>query len=169
MAPPIVNVDVAVEAFASNRCFDRHFGLDAAKVLPGEYYVTIEDRALATVLGSCVTACIRDVDSGIGGINHFMLPQCADDARLAVSASGRYGAFAMELLINELAKLGARRGRIKAKVFGGGNVLPGMTVSNVSERNASFVLEFLKLEGIEVIAQDLLDDVPRKVYVFPRT
>jgi chemotaxis protein CheD len=123
---------------------------------------------LVTVLGSCVAACIRDRVSGIGGMNHFMLPDSAgQDQANPLSSSARYGTYAMEMLINELAKLGARRPNLEAKVFGGGNVLRGFTIANVGERNSAFVLDFLRMERIPVVAQDLLDIYPRKVYFFP--
>lgn len=145
---------------------ERTFGCDAVKVLPGEYYVSDRDMALVTTLGSCVSACIRDVRTGLGGMNHFMLPDTAEGADPA-APSARYGTFAMELLINELLKRGARRESLEAKVFGGGNVLAGMTRVNVGERNARFVLQFLQVERIRVAARDLLDEFPRKVYFFP--
>ncbi|HEX8987340.1 MAG TPA: chemoreceptor glutamine deamidase CheD [Rhodocyclaceae bacterium] len=154
-----------VEHLAVNRYFDRKFKVEAIKVLPGEYYVTGRDAVLVTVLGSCVSACIRDRDLGIGGMNHFMLAGGADAG--VVSASARYGAYAMEILINHLLKLGARKCSLEAKVFGGGRVLPSLANSRVGERNARFVLDFLATEGIPVLAQDLLDVHPRKVYYFP--
>lgn len=156
-----------VEHLATNRYYDRRFESQAVKVLPGEYYVTRRDMVLVTVLGSCVTACIRDIDAGVGGMNHFMLPEEA--GRDVVSVSARYGTFAMEVLINHLQKLGARRDRLEAKVFGGGAVLDSLVTSNVGERNAEFVLNYLKIEKIPVIAKDLLDSYPRKVYYFPQS
>jgi len=155
------------EQLASNRYFDPIFGTEAVKVLPGEYFVTSADMVLVTVLGSCVSACIRDRDSGIGGMNHFMLADCAEPSPYSTSA--RYGTYAMEILINHLFKLGARRGSLEAKVFGGGRVMASLISSNIGERNSSFVLEFLSTEGICVAAQDLLDVHPRKVYFFPAT
>jgi chemotaxis protein CheD len=155
------------EQLASNLYFDRNFNLDAAKILPGEYYVTDRDMVIVTVLGSCVAACIRDYHSGIGGMNHFMLPDNNADASSPLSSSARYGTYAMEILINHLSKLGARRVNLEAKVFGGGNVLKGFTVANVGQRNADFVLEFLATEKIRIVAQDLVDIYPRKVYYFP--
>jgi len=154
---------------ADNLYFDRAHDTEAAKVLPGEYYVTERDMVLVTVLGSCVTACIRDRLSGIGGMNHFMLPDSNPDKGSPFGDSARYGAFAMEILINSLLKLGAHRTQFEAKVFGGGNVLPGMTVANVGQRNADFVLSFLKTEKIQVVARDLVDIYPRKVYFFPKS
>lgn len=162
--------DAVAKAQATNFYFDRGFNCQAVKILPGEFHVTDRDMLLVTTLGSCVAACIRDVKSGIGGINHFMLPEGGSaDSAAPVSLSARYGTFAMEVLINELIKLGARRTHLEAKVFGGGNVLKGMTITNVGERNAQFVKQFLALESIPIAAMDLMEDYPRKVYFFPRT
>ncbi len=152
---------------APNRYFDRHFEREAVKILPGEYFATKSDTLIVTVLGSCVSACIRDRVNGIAGMNHFLLPNDGSGQDNILSESARYGAYAMEILINHLIKLGSRREHLEAKVFGGGNVLKGFTTINVGERNAEFVLEYLKLERIPVIAQDLIDVYTRKVYFFP--
>ena len=146
--------------FATNVYYDRTFDVEAAKILPGEYYYTGKNMLIVTVLGSCVSACIRDRMTGLGGMNHFMLPEGAGD-------SGRYGSFAMELLINEMMKRGAQRSRLEAKVFGGGAVIAGMTSINVGERNTSFVLDYLKTERIPVMSKDVLDIYPRKVCFLP--
>ena len=157
------------EHFATNIYYDRTFDCDAAKILPGEFYFTGKDMLIVTVLGSCVSACIRDRVSGVGGMNHFMLPDGGADSDNPVSASMRYGTYAMEVLINELLKAGAKRENMEAKVFGGGNVLRGFTAINVGERNAKFVLDYLRAERMRVIAEDLNDIYPRKVYFFPKT
>ena len=154
-----------VEHLAGNRYFDRKFESEAVKVLPGEYFVTSTNVLMVTVLGSCVSACIRDREKGIGGMNHFMLADSGEVS--AVSASARYGTYAMEILINHLLKLGARKSNLEAKVFGGGRVMEKLTSSMVGERNSEFVMRFLGTEGIAVAAQDLLDVYPRKVYFFP--
>ena len=154
--------------FATNVYYDRTFDCDAAKILPGEYYYTAKDMLIVTVLGSCVSACIRDRVKGLGGMNHFMLPDGGEPGN-PVSASMRYGTYAMEVLINDLLKSGARRENLEAKVFGGGAVLRGFSAMNVGERNAAFVINFLKTERIPVVAEDLNDIYPRKVYFFPRT
>lgn len=161
--------EIIDDQVATNLYFDKSFNNQAVKLLPGEYYVTDKDLLLVTVLGSCVAACIRDSYSGIGGMNHFMLPDGGGDAGSPLNASARYGTYAMEILINQLLKLGARRGNLEAKVFGGGNVLDGLTVANVGQRNADFVLKFLQTEKIKVVAQDLVDIFPRKVYFFPKS
>jgi chemotaxis protein CheD len=155
----------AQECFARNLYYDRTHDIDAAKLLPGEYFVTTRDMLLVTVLGSCVAACIRDVRLGMGGMNHFMLPD--SEAEQTEANGARYGTYAMEVLINHLLKLGARRENLEAKVFGGGNVLAGLTQANVGHKNAAFVESFLKLENIRIAARDLADVFPRKVYYFP--
>lgn len=157
------------EQLATNLYYDRTFDCEAAKILPGEYYFTHKPMLIVTVLGSCVSACVRDRVSGIGGMNHFMLPDSGGDALSPASASMRYGAYAMEVLINQILKAGARRENLEAKVFGGGNVLRGFTTINVGERNAEFVRDFLRAENIRIVAEDLNDVHPRKVYYFPET
>lgn len=157
-----------VEHLATRHYFDRVFENEAVKVLPGEYYVTADNLVLVTVLGSCVSACVRDSVLGIGGMNHFMLPE-GDREEALISSSARYGAYAMEVLINHLLKSGARRERLEAKVFGGGHVLDTLASSTVGARNADFVLGYLGTEGIPVVAQNLGDRFPRKVYYFPRS
>lgn len=141
---------------------DHHFQYDAVKVLPGEYFVSNEDLVIMTVLGSCIAACIWDNKARIGGMNHFMLPDGEGG-----DGSGRYGSYAMELLINEMLKLGARRETMQAKIFGGGQVMAGFTTMNVGERNTKFVMDYLATERIPVVSQDVLDIHPRKVCFFP--
>ncbi len=155
------------EILAPNQYFDRNFNIEAAKILPGEYYVTGRDMLLVTVLGSCVAACIRDPKTGIGGMNHFMLPEGGGDQHNLLSSSARYGSYAMEVLVNQLVKLGAGRSRLEAKVFGGAAVLRGFTTVNVGESNSEFVLDYLHTERIRVVAEDLKGLYPRKVYYFP--
>ena len=158
-------MSAARDAQATHHYFDPVFNCQAIKVLPNEYFVTQDDLMLSTVLGSCVCACIRDPDLGLGGLNHFMLPE--GDLSSPASASMRYGAFAMEVLINELLKAGAVRERLQAKVFGGGAVLSGMHHLNIGERNVAFVLKYLALENIPVVARDLGGAYPRRVNFFP--
>lgn len=140
--------------------YDAHFKNEAVKILPGEYFVHDEDILLMTTLGSCIAACLYDRNAKVGGINHFMLPDGAGD-------SGRYGSYAMELLINEMMKRGASRMTMEAKVFGGGQVVSGMTTMNVGERNTNFVMDYLKTERIPVVSKDVLDIYPRKVCFLP--
>ena len=150
----------------TGRLFDRHLGCDTVRVLPGDYYVTDEAIGIITVLGSCVAACLWDARSGFGGMNHFMLPD-GGDGDASNGAPARYGLFAMEVLINDLLKSGARRSHMQAKVFGGGRVIRGMTTINVGDRNADFVLEFLRTEKIPVVGHDLREPFARKVAFMP--
>jgi chemotaxis protein CheD len=138
--------------------YDAHFRNDAVKILPGEYFVHHEDLLIMTTLGSCIAACLWDRHAKVGGMNHFMLPE---------GDGGRYGSYAMELLINELMKRGASRGALEAKVFGGGQVISGMNTMNVGERNTQFVLDYLKTEHITVVSKDVMDVYPRKVCFLP--
>ncbi len=144
--------------------FDAHFRNEAVKVLPGEYYVDTEDLLVMTTLGSCIAACLYDRQARVGGMNHFMLPDAGGSADC-----GRYGSFAMELLINEMIKRGATRSTMEAKVFGGGAVISGMNSINVGERNTTFVMEYLRTERITVVSKDVLDIYPRKVCFLPHS
>lgn len=137
----------------------------AAKLLPGQFYVT-DGEAVATVLGSCVAACLRDPVAGVGGMNHFMLPVRPDQQQLPLSATTRYGNHAMECLINEVLRLGGRRPNLEAKVFGGAQVLA--IRSDIGRRNVDFVHSYLEMEGVPVVAQDVGGAHPRKVIFFPR-
>jgi chemotaxis protein CheD len=154
---------------ATNLYFDAHFKRPGVKLLPNEFYVTSQDMVLVTVLGSCVAACIQDRTAGLGGMNHFMLPDDGADASRAASESMRYGSYAMEVLLNELLKNGARRERLEAKVFGGAAVLAGMTTLNIGDRNSEFVRRYLALEKVRITAEDLQGEHPRKVAFMPRT
>lgn len=140
--------------------YDAHFKNAAVKILPGEYFVDGEDLLVQTTLGSCIAACLWDRVAKVGGMNHFMLPEGAGD-------SGRYGSFAMELLINEMMKRGANKGRMEAKIFGGGAVISGMNTINVGERNTNFVIDYLKTERIPIVSKDVMDVYPRKVCFLP--
>lgn len=144
--------------------FDHHFQYEAVKVLPGEYFMTGEDLVIMTVLGSCIAACLWDGKAKVGGMNHFMLPD-GD----SMDAFGRYGSYAMELLINEMLKSGARRESMQAKIFGGAQVMHSFTTMNVGERNTQFVIDYLQTERIPVVSKDVLDIYPRKVCFFPVT
>lgn len=155
-----------------NRYWDKHQHVPAAKILPGQFYVSTHGEMVTTVLGSCVAACIRDKVSGVGGMNHFMLPMAGngnDDSweNSKVSAPMRYGEWAMEYLINEILKHGGQKRRLEVKIFGGGKILNNMT--DIGQRNILFVLEFLAREELEIVAQDLGDTCPRKVLYFTDT
>jgi chemotaxis protein CheD len=139
---------------------DAYFNNDAVKILPCEYFVYHEDILIMTTLGSCIAACLWDREAKVGGMNHFMLPE--GDA-----GSGRYGSYAMELLINEMMKQGATRATMEAKVFGGGQVVDGMTSMNIGERNTAFITDYLKTERIPIVSKDVLGIHARKVCFLP--
>ncbi len=159
---PSLNDDL----LAPNLYFDSHFNIDAVKILPGEYYATARPMLIVTVLGSCVAACIRDRVSGIGGMNHFMLPETSDLDE-SLNNSGCFGVYAMEILINKLLEMGALQENLEAKIFGGSNLLKSFTVDNVGARNTHFVRNYLQQRKIPILAEDLLDTYPRKIYFFP--
>ena len=146
------------------RIFDRALERDVVRLLPGEFFVSGEEAVLTTVLGSCVSACIRDPDSGIGGMNHFMLPNAESDGAQDKESAGRYGAHAMEFLIEGILRLGGRRENLEVKLFGGGRIVEGM--SDVGRRNIDFVHDYLSGSGIVVAAEDLGLAFPRKINYF---
>lgn len=154
------------------RSWNATYAAYAARILPGEYYVTLSEEGVYTTLGSCIAACIRDRVSGIGGMNHFMLPASAKDEPAAWTATGlgaatRYGNYAMEHLINVILRNGGLRKNLEVKIFGGGRILENMT--DVGQRNISFVRDYLRTESLPVIAEDVGDVYPRMVVFFPAT
>ncbi len=154
-----------------NRYWDREHDIVSAKILPGEYYVTTIDEMVTTVLGSCISACIRDRVFGIGGMNHFMLPEAGKNAAATgssyLSAETRYGSFAMERLINDILKQGGRRENLEVKIIGGGRILEKMT--NIGQRNIEFARTYVTTEGFQITAEDVGDIYPRKVLYYPLT
>ena len=144
-----------------------------AKILPGEFYVTRNSEVISTVLGSCISACIRDPANAVGGMNHFMLPESTGASggnRWLDPVKGmatRYGSYAMESLINNLLKLGADRSRFEIKLFGAGRILASTT--DIGARNTEFVHDYLRTEGLRAVAEDLGDIFPRRVAYFPGT
>jgi len=153
------------------RYWDEKLGVFTAKILPGEFYVSVNGEAITTVLGSCVSACIRDKIKNIGGMNHFMLPvqtNYSDNwGSSKVSNSTRYGNWAMEHLINEIIKHGGKKENFEIKIIGGGRVLDTMT--DIGQNNVKFVMDYLKQEGLSVASKDVGDIYPRKVVYFPDT
>lgn len=150
------------------RFWEPSHGCMTVKVLPGEFYVSAQEEMISTVLGSCVSACIRDRQRQIGGMNHFMLPEPLgerDGWSSAVGRAARYGNDAMEQLINAILKAGGRRQDLVVKVFGGGRVLAQMT--DIGQRNIAFVKRYLEAEGLELLAADVGDIYPRQVQFFP--
>lgn len=153
-----------------NRYWDPRMGQPAAKILPGQCYVSKTGEMIVTVLGSCIAACIRDTTTGVGGMNHFMLPiqDCAKSAN-AITQELAYGNWAMEYLVNEILKLGGRKSKLEIKIFGGGKVLSNFSHIDIGGRNIDFILEYIQKEGFTIKAKDVGSDCPRKVLYFPDT
>jgi len=155
-----------------NRYWDQENQIVAAKLMPGDYYVTKQDEMITTVLGSCVAACIRDVVTGVGGMNHFMLPETSKSRLNArdeavVGNASRYGNYAMEHLINAILQNGGKRKNLEVKLFGGGKIIA--TLGDVGARNIQFVLDYVDTEALNLVSHDLGDIYPRKVNFFPHT
>lgn len=166
LPPPLPGFD------GINRYWDTVHKMPAAKILPGEYYITTGQELVTTVLGSCVSACIRDRVFGIGGMNHFMLPIAIDGkgwngADDIAGTATRYGNFAMEHMINDILKHGGHKRHLEAKVFGGGRMMNAL--SDVGSRNIDFVREYLDTEEIPLLSEDVGDVYPRKVIYIPAT
>lgn len=159
-----------------NRYWDRNQKCYVAKILPGEFYVSRDVEKIATTLGSCVSACIWDCKKGVGGMNHFMLPLTEKEMHEvtwgnaksnAKSNATRYGNYAMEHLVNEILKNGGQRKNLRVKVFGGGKVLK--QANDIGKKNAEFVLDYIDIENIHLVSQDLGSNCPRKVIFDPLT
>lgn len=155
-----------------NRYWDKRHNAFAAKILPGEYYVSLHDEIINTVLGSCISACIYDKYAGIGGMNHFMLPLGSTteySGKEHLTSATRYGNFAMEILINEIIKAGGQKRNMEVKLFGGAKVITSMLTTDIGLKNISFVYDYLEIEKLRVIADDVGDVYPRKVLFYPAT
>jgi chemotaxis protein CheD len=154
------------EAPAPNVYYDNYFDIDAVKIAPGEYYVTARPILIVTVLGSCVAVCVRDRESGIGGMNHLMLPP-PKNIREPVNDSADYGSRAMDVLLDHLLGMGARYENLEAKLFGGGDIFESGEFENIGRHTAGFIRDYLKNKAIPIAAEDLHDRHPRKIYFFP--
>ncbi len=162
------NLPPALPRFAHiNRYWDPHKECFTAKILPGQFYVTLQGEMIVTVLGSCVSACVRDSVAGIAGMNHFMLPGMrkgagAGKVRRDAYEAEIYGINAMESLINEILKNGGRRENLEVKITGGGRILDNL--SDVGTSNINFIRSFLKTDGLRLAGEDVGGIYPRKVY-----
>lgn len=151
------------------RRYSHKFGQEMIIIYPGEYFVG-STEIIATVLGSCISVCIKDRKTGIAGMNHFMLPGDVRSEDIFTSPSAKYGMFAMELLINDMVKHGAHKDSFEAKIFGGGHVLNfRKTDGNVPESNIDFVRAFLQMEQIPILKEDVGGYAGRKILFFTPT
>lgn len=153
------------------RYWDDRNSLYAAKLGPGEFYVSTHGEMITTVLGSCIAACIRDPKTGVGGMNHFMLPTIIFDNKdwegTPVSPETRYGNIAMERLINVIMSNGGNRKNLEIKLFGGGKMFNVSDSMDVGQKNIDYVKEYLRKEGFTIKAGDLGGTCPRKVQYYP--
>ncbi|MBL4798550.1 MAG: chemoreceptor glutamine deamidase CheD [Oleispira sp.] len=170
--PPHLQPPLSHEFEHVNRYWDKVHQVWSAKILPGELYVSTHGEMISTVLGSCISVCIRDKNKGIGGMNHFMLPQDSEFSserwgdNPATSAS-RYGNWAMEYLINAILKRGGEKKNFEVKIFGGGQMMAKMT--DIGQKNILFVYKYLSDEQLKIEASDVGDVFARKVLYFPDT
>jgi len=147
------------------RIEDTRFPYEVAVILPGEYFVSVEPKVVYTVLGSCISVCLRDSFVGVGGMNHFMLAAPTNSgSQDSWADSGRYGSFAMEMLINGILERGGKKNRLEAKVFGGGKIYQG--TRDVGAKNAAWALDYLERENVPLLKANVGDVCPRKVYFF---
>jgi len=127
-----------------------------------------QDVTFSTVLGSCISACIRDRVAMIGGMNHFLLAEQSGSAKDRYGASARYGAFAMEQLINKVLSQGSgRKANLEIKVFGGGKI--NSALDDVGAKNIEFVRQFLSDEGYAAVSEDLGGSFARRVLFKPHS
>jgi chemotaxis protein CheD len=155
----------------ARRSFQDASGATIVSVAPGDHYVTDDkNQIIVTLLGSCVAACVRDTITGVGGVNHFLLPS-SDQHDLAQGSDEamRFGDYAMEQLLNSIYRRGGQRGRLEVKIFGGARVLGGSSMLKIGEQNIAFVERFLKTEGIPIVARSVGGTVPRRIRYQPAT
>lgn len=163
---------LSIEFEHVNRYWDAVHEVWSAKILPGELYVSTHGEMISTVLGSCISVCIRDKKKGIGGMNHFMLPQNNEFSSDSwgnnpVTSASRYGNWAMEYLINAILKRGGEKVNFEVKVFGGGQMMANMT--DIGQKNILFVYQYLADEQMKIESCDVGDIYARKILYFPDT
>ena len=140
-------------------------------IYAGEYFATDEDVIISTVLGSCISVCIYDAINGIGGINHFMLPEnveISEDSRI-YTRDTKYGIHAMDMLINSILKKGGVRRNLEAKIFGGASYFGQGNIRRLGVRNIRFAQKYLFLEDIKLISSDVGGSEARKILFYPQT
>lgn len=162
-----------------NKSYSTKFKAPIITIYPGEYYISNTKEIISTVLGSCISVCLYDLPSNIGGMNHFMLPKNDNNTEEILtsenylnmenlnSRSMRFGLTAMEVLIVMMLKKGAKRENLRAKIFGGGNVLSNLSSRpTVGEKNISFIKAYLKTENIIIENENISGNIGRKIFFF---
>jgi len=155
-------------SMGSGRYFNREFNADTVKIGLGQQAISDRpDLMIATTLGSCVAACIHDPVRGIGGMNHFMLPDLPASELEGAGMAARYGSVAMERLINALLAAGAERQRLQVKLFGGGRVIESSY--DIGGLNSRFALDYVRTEGLTLAGHDLGGGSARRLHYFPHS
>lgn len=156
-----------------NKFFDNSFNRNIVTIYPGEYYVSKGPEFVSTILGSCVAICLYDPYKQIGGINHFMLAKPGSKEKIAEHNGpiGRFGKYAIDLLIEDMIKAGADRDHLQAKIFGGSNVfnLPETSHEQVGSENIKFAKQYLAELNIPIMTEDLGGVPSRKIIFDPAT
>jgi len=153
--------------------YNKRFNKKYISIVAGDYFVSNEDIIMGTVLGSCVSVCLYSENSSYCGMNHFMLPERGvkykDESDIMHTDAAFYGINSMEMLINTLMKVGVNKTMLRAKIFGGGNVLRVRSGERtVGEQNIDFALRFLEMEKIPVVSFSLGGDYARKILFFTK-
>ena len=165
--------DINYEEFYKNneRYFDKELNINVVKIFSGDCYVTNSNsEMLVTVLGSCISACIRDPIINIGGMNHFLLPSSSSIGEVGAANQDialRYGSYAMEVLINSIIKQGGMKERLEVKLFGGSNISSSSVL--VGSKNVAFIKKYIQDEKLNVISENLGGTYPRKIHYYPAT
>ena len=151
--------------------YDHNLEHTVVKLMTGDCFVAGDPRyMLVTILGSCISVCMRDPVAKVGGMNHILLPGNSshkDVVKGDPEYCTRFGAFAMEELINGILKLGGQKDRLETKIFGGGNVIKNSAM--IGSKNINFVKEYLKKEGLVIKSENVGGTIPRRIHYFPDT
>lgn len=154
---------------ALKKSFQPGLNRQVCEIFAGEYHASRENNIVfTTLLGSCISVCLKDSCLGMCGINHFMLPGRPGNAGALPAEDARYGLCAMEKLISDMEKLGARKANLQAKVFGGGQVLD-VALNNVARMNVDFILAYMEAEKIPLLTSDLGGKYGRKLFFYADT
>jgi chemotaxis protein CheD len=153
-----------------HKYFDQKHKKNIIIISPGEYYSTNEDEIIQTVLGSCISVCLYSESYFLTGMNHFMLPESVLSETVFHTSSGRYGMYAMELLIADFIKNDIPTSQICAKVFGGSNLLgERKNKDSIASSNIKFIIDFLNKEKIPIISSHLGGNKARKIMFYTRS
>lgn len=153
----------------SQKNYNSKLGRYVHEIFAGGYHATRNSNLVfSTLLGSCISVCLRDRFTGVAGMNHFMLPGKSYKKNAVSNGDARYGLSSMKMLIGEMLKIGAEKNALEAKIFGGGQLYE-MTLNNVANMNIDFIEKYLQKKRIPVLAGCLGGYCGRKLYFYPDT